>query len=89
MAYDASSSSASIAPFAAMIADTPQIDAPMESRLVSFAGSLKTRPRAVMTTIEIASSSTTATRLRPPSLSTSPSTNRTPSSTMPALSQNS
>ena len=49
IAYDASSSSASIAPFAAMIADTPQTDAPIDSRLVSFGDSLNQRPSAVIT----------------------------------------
>ena len=72
-----------------MIAETPQTDAPIASRLVSFGDSLNHRPSAVMTTIAIASSRTTHTRLTPPSLTMSPSTKRTPSSTMPILSQNS
>ena len=89
MAYDTSSSSASIAPFAAMIAETPHTDAPMASRLVSFGDNLNQRPSAVITTMAIASSRTTQTRLTPPSLTMSPSTNRTPSSTIPIFSQNS
>src|SRR3954466_6421682 len=39
IAYDASSSSASMAPLAAMIADTPQTDDPIASRLTSFGDS--------------------------------------------------
>jgi hypothetical protein len=61
----------------------------MASRLVSFGESLNQRPSAVMTTIARASSSTTQARLTPPSLTTSPSRNRTPRRTMPAFSQNS
>ncbi|OLD21197.1 MAG: hypothetical protein AUJ01_02635 [Acidobacteria bacterium 13_1_40CM_3_65_5] len=89
IAYDASSSSASIAPFAAMMAETPQIDDPMASRLINFGGNLNARPSAVMMAIATASSSATQTRLTPPSFTTSPSRNLTPSSTMPTLSQNS
>ena len=48
IAYDASSSSASMAPFAAMIADTPQIDEPIDSRLMSFGDSPNARPSAVI-----------------------------------------
>src|SRR3989442_14981302 len=89
IAYDASSSSASMAPFAAMMADTPQIDDPIDSRLISFGDSLNARPSAVISAIATASSKATHARLTPPSLTTSPSTNRTPNNTMPALSQNS
>src|SRR5438067_13200000 len=89
IAYDASSSSASIAPFAAMIADTPQIDEPMASRLINFDGSLNARPSAVMMTIATASSSATQTRLTPPSFMTSPRRNLTPRRTIPTFSQNS
>ena len=89
IAYDASSSSASMAPLAAMIADTPQIEDPIASRLTSFGDKPNARPSAVISTIAAASSIATQTRLTPPSLTTSPSRNRTPSSTMPALSQNS
>jgi hypothetical protein len=89
MANDASSSSASMAPLAAMIAETPQIEEPIASRLMSFGFSLKARPSQVISAIEIASSSATATRLTAPSFSTSPRRNRTPRSTMPSLSQNS
>ena len=89
IAYDASSSSASIAPLAAMMADTPQIDDPIANRLISFGGNRNARPSAVMITIATASSSATQTRLTPPSLTTSPSRNRTPSNTIPTFSQNS
>jgi hypothetical protein len=89
IAYDASSSSASIAPLAAMIAETPHTDAPIDSRLISFGGSRNARPRAVMIAIASRSSTNTHTRLTPPSFATSPSTNRTPRSTMPVFNQNS
>jgi hypothetical protein len=46
MAYDASSSSASMALWRAMIADTPQIDEPIARRLVSFLTSARIRVRA-------------------------------------------
>ena len=52
MANDASSSLALIAPLAAMIADTPQIDEPIASRLVSFGESLNVRPSQVISTID-------------------------------------
>src|SRR4249920_2573368 len=78
IAYDASSSSASMAPFAAMIADTPQIDDPIASKLISFGDSLNARPSAVINTIAAASSTATHARLTPPSLTTSPSRNLTP-----------
>src|SRR4249920_3794117 len=74
IAYDASSSSASIAPFAAMIADTPQMEDPIASRLMSLGARRNARPSAVMITIATVSSSTTQRRLTPPSLTTSPST---------------
>ena len=45
-----------MAPFAAIIADTPQIDDPMASRLVSFGDSLNTLPSQVISAIEIANS---------------------------------
>ena len=78
-----------MAPFAAMIADTPQIDEPMDSRLMSFGDRPNARPSAVIRMIAATSSIATHARLTPPSLTTSPSRKRTPSSTMPALSQNS
>src|SRR6476469_3666130 len=77
IAYDASSSSASMAPLAAMIAETPQTDDPIDNRLTSFGDSPNARPSAVINTIAAASSMTTHARLT------------LPSSTMPALSQNS
>src|ERR1700722_12069386 len=89
IAYDASSSSASMAPRAAMIAETPQTDAPIDSRLISFGGRRKYPPSAVMIAMETTSSMNTHARLTPPSFATSPSTNRTPSRTMPVFSQNS
>ncbi len=61
-----------------MIADTPQIEEPMASSEVSFGVSLKALPSQVISTMEMESSSTTAIRLMPPSLSTSPSRKRTP-----------
>ena len=89
MAKVASSSSASIAPLAAMMAETPQIEEPTASRLVSLGFSLNQRPSTVMIAIATASSITTSPRDTPPSLRTSPSRKRAPSSTMPALSQKS
>ncbi len=71
------------------MAETPQIDAPIASRLVNFGGSRNARPSAVMTAIDTASSRTTQSRLTPPRRATSPRRNRTPSSTMPIFSQNS
>ncbi len=44
MAVEVSSSSGSIAPCAAMMAVTPQMEEPMASRLVSFGGRRKMRP---------------------------------------------
>jgi hypothetical protein len=72
-----------------MMAETPQIDEPTANRLVSLGDSLNALPSQVISTIEIVSSSATATRLMPPSLSTSPSRKRTPSITMPNLRKNS
>ena len=73
----------------AVLVDTPQIEEPTASRLVSFGESLNARPSQVISTIDIVNSSATATRLMPPSLSTSPTRKRTPSSTMPSLRKNS
>ena len=89
IAYEASSSSASMAPRAAMIAETPQIDAPIDNRLVSFGDNPKARPITVMITIDATSSTATQTSEMPPSAAMSPSRNLTPSRTMPAFSQNS
>src|SRR6267378_6055292 len=83
IAYDASSSSASIAPFAAMMADTPQIDDPIDSRLISFGDNPNARPSAVISAIATTSSNATQARLTPPSLTMSPNTNLTPNNTMP------
>src|SRR4051812_25731434 len=89
IAYDASSSSASMAPFAAMIAETPQTDDPIDRRLTSFGDRPNARPSAVISTMAAASSMATHARLTPPSRTMSPIRKRTPSRTMPALSQNS
>ena len=89
IANEASSSLALIAPLAAIIAETPHIEEPIANRDVSFGVSLKVLPSQVISTIEMVSSSTTAIRLMPPSLSTSPSRKRTPSSTIPSLRKNS
>ena len=89
MAKVASSSSASIAPLAAMMAETPQMEDPTASRLVSLGLSRNQRPSRVMMAMATASSIATSVSETPPSLSTSPSRKRAPSSTMPALSQKS
>ncbi len=78
-----------MAPLAAMMADTPQMEEPMASRLVSLGVSPNQRPSRVMSMIDTPSSTATRTRLTPPSRSTSPMRKRTPRKTMPALSQNS
>src|SRR6185369_8844817 len=89
IANEESSSSASIAPLAAMIAETPQTADPTASSVVNFGFSLNRRPSRVMRSNDPVISTTTRPRLMPPSLSTSPTTNRDPSSTMPAFNQNS
>ncbi|SHU12169.1 Uncharacterised protein [Mycobacteroides abscessus subsp. abscessus] len=80
---------ARIAPLAAMIAETPQMEVPMASSEPSFplrpnhlAAKRMMAPATVMST-------RICTRLVPPSLRTSPSTNRAPSATIPIFSQNS
>jgi hypothetical protein len=62
MAVEVSSSSGSMAPCAAMMAVTPQMELPMASRLVSLGGSLKMRPRSVITVSERMSSMATSTQ---------------------------
>src|ERR1041385_189654 len=89
IANDASSSSASIAPFVAIMAETPQMEEPTASRLANLGLSLKMRPSSVMKPIDKPSSTSTSTRLTEPNLSTSPRRKRAPSRTMPVFSQNS
>ena len=78
-----------MAPLAAMMAETPQIEEPMASRLVSLGLSRNQRPITVMMAMATTSSMPTSKREMRPSLRTSPRRNRAPSSTMPALSQKS
>ena len=52
MAVEVSSSSGSIAPWAAMIAVTPQMEEPIARRLVSLGGRRKILPRMVITESE-------------------------------------
>src|SRR5215510_6533881 len=89
IAYDASSSSASMAPYAAIIADTPQTADPIDSRLISFGLRPNDFPSAVISTMATASSIATQARLTPPSFRMSPNRNLAPWSTMPVFSQNS
>jgi hypothetical protein len=89
MAYEESSSSASMAPCAAMIAETPQTDDPIASRSVSFGRKPNAFPSAVIKRRETVISMATRIRVTPPSFRMSPRMNREPSSTMPVLSQNS
>src|SRR3954451_9136591 len=89
IAYDESSSSASIAACGAMMAETPQIEDPTASSVMSLGLSLNALPSTVMNASESAISMRTSASERPPSLSTSPMRNLAPRSTMPALSQNS
>ena len=76
-------------PLVAMMALTPQTADPTARSVVSFGRRPKRRPRNVMKASEPAISMNTSRRLTPPSFATSPSRNREPSSTIPALSQNS
>src|SRR6266481_1078388 len=89
MANEESSSSASMAPFVAMMADTPHMEDPTANRLVSLGLSSKMRPRKVMKAIDKTSSINTSTRLTEPSFKTSASRKRAPSSTIPVFNQNS
>ena len=79
MAVEVSSSSASMAPWVAMMAVTPQTLEPMASRVVSLGPRLKMRPSQVMTSGERTKAMTTKMREMPPSLRTSPRMNRAPS----------
>src|ERR1035441_7937112 len=88
MAYEASSSSASMAPLAAMMAETPRIEEPMASSDVSLGVNPSRLPSQVIKAMEIASSRATKTRLTPPSFKTSPNKKREPRNTMPTFSQN-
>ena len=89
IAKEESSSSASIAPCVAIMADTPQTAEPTARREISLGRNPNLRPRNVMNAMATTSSTDTSARLTPPSLTTSPSRNREPSNTIPALSQNS
>ncbi len=89
MAVEESSSSASIAPWVAMMAETPQTEEPTESSVVSCGPSLKARPNQVMKARDRAKAMKTRTSEMPPSLRMSPRTKRAPSRMIPALSQNS
>src|SRR5438105_544409 len=59
MAKVASSSSASMAPCAAMMAETPQIEEPTASKLVSLGFSLNALPKTVMSAMATTSSMAT------------------------------
>ena len=89
MAVEESSSSASMAPCVAMMAETPQTLEPTASRVVSFGPRLKVRPSQVMKVSEKAKAMKTSMSEMPPSLRMSPRMKRAPSRMMPALSQNS
>ncbi len=89
MAVEVSSSSGSMAPCAAMMAVTPQMQEPMASRLVSLGGRRKMRPSSVITERERMSSTATSRSERPPMCRTSCSRKRAPTRTMPSLSQSS
>ncbi len=78
-----------MAPFAAMIADTPQIEVPIASSEPSLPHSPKARAARMMMVPATVMSTKIWIRLRPPSLAISPSANRAPSSTIPIFSQNS
>src|SRR6187402_1681810 len=78
-----------MAPLAAMMAETPQMEEPIANRLVSFSERPKRRPIQVIDTIEKASTKDVKMRVVAPRRKTSPSKNRTPSKTMPSFSQNS
>ena len=90
MAVEVSSSSGSMAPCAAMMAVTPQMELPIASRLVSLGGSLKMRPSSVITVSERTSSMKTSTRRHAADVQqvTAERTSR-PTSTMPSLSHSS
>ncbi len=89
MAVEDSRSSASMVPWMAMMAETPQTELPTASRVVSLSPRPKRRPSQVIKASERTSSMKTRRRERPPSLAMSPRTKRAPSRMMPALSQNS
>jgi hypothetical protein len=78
-----------MAPLAAIIAETPQMEDPMASSEVSFGDSRSHLPSAVISAIDTASSMATNARLTPPNFRMSPSRKRTPSNTIPVFSQNS
>ena len=89
IAKDASSSSASIAPCVAIIAETPQTDDPTASSALRFRFNPNRRPSHVMKVMASASSITTSTRLTLPISARSPTRKRAPSRTIPVLSQKS
>ena len=66
IAVEVSSSSESMAPRAAMMAVTPQMEEPMASRLVSLGDRRKMRPSRVITERDRTSSTATSTSERPP-----------------------
>jgi len=71
-----------------MMADTPQIEVPIASSEPSLPDNPNARAARMMMVPAIVMSSRIWTRLVPPSLAMSPSTNRAPSATIPTLSQN-
>src|SRR3984885_431011 len=89
IAVDDSSSSASIAPCVAMIADTPHTADPTASSEVNFGFNPNARPSPCINASASVISIATNPRLIPPSRSTSPSRKRDPSSTIPTFSQKS
>jgi hypothetical protein len=89
MAVEESSSSASMAPWVAMMAETPQTLEPTARRVVSLGLRLKVRPSQVMKVREKANAMKTKRRDMPPSLRTSPRMKRAPRRMMPVFSQKS
>ena len=89
MAVEVSSSSGSMAPCAAMIAVTPQIDEPMASSEVNLGGRWKMRPSTVITESERTSSTATNASDSPPMCRTSCNRKRAPTRTIPSFSHSS
>src|SRR5271157_1930360 len=89
IAYPVSSVSASMLGAAPMMADTPQIPTPTESRLPSFSGRRNHRAKSVTNAMEKRISTTTMASPMPPSRATSVTRNRAPMSTMPTFRKNS
>lgn len=71
------------------MADTPQMDVPIANSEPSLPDNPNQRATAMMIVPAMVMSTRICTRLIPPSLAMSPNTNREPSATIPAFSQNS